>query len=312
MAEPVGRRIDHAAVDAVDAGAGAAIDPAVEAEPAARPRRRLALSPSRASDFKSCPLLYRLRAVDRLPEPPSPAAVRGTLVHTVLEEMFGRPAAERTPGRTAQSVRPAWDRMAQECPELAAMLPAEDVAGWLGTAQVLVRSYFQLEDPRRFDPQACEYAVEIDTADGVPLRGFIDRLDQAPTGEVRIVDYKTGRSPGPDFEGRALYQLKFYALMMYRLRGVVPAQLKLIYLADGMSLQYAPTEAELLSFSNAVGALWRAVTAALESGNFPARRGPMCRWCTHQALCPEYGGTPPPYPGAPATGIAPEVTTGTI
>ncbi len=269
----------------------------IMAEPAVR--RPLALSPSRASDFKSCPLLYRLRAIDRLPEPPSPAAVRGTLVHGVLEEMFGQPAAERTPDRTAETVRPAWERMVGEYPELATMLPDDDLPGWLESAQALVRSYFRLEDPRRFDPQACEAAVEIDTADGVPMRGFIDRVDLAPTGELRIVDYKTGRAPSPDFEGRALYQLKFYALMIYRLRGVVPTQLKLIYLADGMSLQYAPTERELIAFSHAVGALWQAVSAALATGNFPARRGPMCRWCTHQALCPEFGGTPPPYPGPP-------------
>ncbi|WP_395728170.1 RecB family exonuclease [Nakamurella sp.] len=269
--------------------------------PPARPRRPLALSPSRASDFKACPLLYRLRAVDRLPEPPSPAAVRGTLVHTVLEEMFGRPAAERTPTRTADEVPAAWARMVDESPELAAMLPAQDIAGWLDSARALVRSYFTLEDPRRFDPEACEFAVEIDSPDGVPLRGYIDRLDLAPTGELRIVDYKTGRSPGPDFEGAALYQLKFYALMLYRLRGVVPAQLKLIYLADRLSLQYAPSEAELRGFGNAVGALWQAIASALETGNFPARRGRMCRWCTHQAHCPEFGGTPPPYPGAPAT-----------
>ena len=84
-------------------------------------------------------------------------------------------------------------------------------------------------------------------------------------------------------------------------RGVVPAQLKLIYLADRLSLQYAPSEAELRGFGNAVGALWQAIASALETGNFPARRGRMCRWCTHQAHCPEFGGTPPPYPGAPAT-----------
>jgi putative RecB family exonuclease len=295
VADPVA-----APADEVDATAGA---PGGSA-PAERPRRPLALSPSRASDFKACPLLYRFRAIDRLPEPPSPEAVRGTLVHSVLEQMFGRPAGERTPGRTAQEVEPAWARMSQECPDLAVMLPPDEVGDWLDSARALVRNYFTLEDPRRFDPQGCEYAVEIDTADGTPLRGFIDRVDVAATGEVRIVDYKTGRAPGPDFEGAALYQLKFYALMIYRLRGVVPAQLKLIYLADRMSLQYAPTEAELIGFQNTVGALWRAVAAALESGNFPARRGPMCRWCRHQARCPEFGGTPPPYPGPPTAGTS--------
>ncbi len=262
-------------------------------------RRPLALSPSRAGDFKTCPLLYRYRAVDRLPEPPSAPAARGTLVHSVLEQMFGRPAAERTPELTAAAIGPVWEQMAEEYPELSGLLPAEELPAWLSSAQDLVRTYFTLEDPRRFDPEACEFAVEIEVADGVPLRGFMDRLDLAPTGQLRVVDYKTGFSPGPDFEARALYQLKFYALMIYRLRGVVPAQLKLIYLADGMSLQYAPSESELLSFENGVVALWAAITSALETGNFPPRPSGMCQYCAHQSICPEFGGTPPPYPGNP-------------
>jgi putative RecB family exonuclease len=270
-----------------------------------RPRRPLALSPSRAGDFKTCPLLYRFRAVDRLPEPPSAPAARGTLVHSVLEQMFGRPADERTPDLTAAQVGPLWDQMADENTELLGLLPAEELAGWLRSAQDLVRTYFTLEDPSRFTPEACEFAVEIEVADAVPLRGFLDRLDLASTGQLRVVDYKTGRSPDPDFEARALYQLKFYALMIFRLRGVVPAQLKLIYLADGMSLTYAPTESELISFEQSVSALWQAITRALTTGHFPPRPSGMCRFCAYQALCPEFGGTPPPYPGAPGFAGAP-------
>src|SRR6478609_1362940 len=104
-----------------------------------RPRRPLALSPSRAGDFKTCPLLYRFRAVDRLPEPPSAPAARGTLVHSVLEQMFGRPARERTPELTAAQVGPLWEQMADANPELLGLLPAEELAGWLRSAQDLVR-----------------------------------------------------------------------------------------------------------------------------------------------------------------------------
>ena len=57
--------------------------------------RRPALSPSRAADFKQCPLLYRFRAIDRLPEPPSPAQVRGSVVHAALERLYALPADER-------------------------------------------------------------------------------------------------------------------------------------------------------------------------------------------------------------------------
>ncbi|MCW2507314.1 MAG: RecB family exonuclease, partial [Modestobacter sp.] len=50
--------------------------------------RRPSLSPSRAADFKTCPLLYRFRTIDRLPERKTKAAVRGTLVHAVLEKLY--------------------------------------------------------------------------------------------------------------------------------------------------------------------------------------------------------------------------------
>ena len=56
-----------------------------------------ALSPSRASDFRSCPLQFRFSVIDRLPEPPSPAASKGTLVHRALELLMLRPPADRTP-----------------------------------------------------------------------------------------------------------------------------------------------------------------------------------------------------------------------
>jgi putative RecB family exonuclease len=285
-------------VDPTDAAHPA--DPLPSGDTAARPRRPLALSPSRASDFKTCPLLYRLRAVDRLPESPSAPAVRGTLVHAVLERMFDRPGPDRTPDAAASSIGPVWRELIEEYAELAGLVPDEDLDAWLASAEDLVRSYFRLEDPRRLTPEGCEIAIEVEIAEGVPLRGFVDRLDRAATGELRIVDYKTGASPDPDFEAKAMYQLKFYALMIYRLRGVVPSQLKLIYLGDVRSLTYTPSEAELVAFEAGVIALWRTVRRALETGYFPARRSKGCDWCLYQSICPEWGGTPPPYPGPPA------------
>ena len=58
----------------------AAPDPSVAPDPAAAPdpakRRGLALSPSRAGDYRQCPLKYRLRAIDKLPEPSTVAQVK--------------------------------------------------------------------------------------------------------------------------------------------------------------------------------------------------------------------------------------------
>src|ERR1700712_2838096 len=81
--------------------------------------RRPALSPSRASDFKQCPLLYRLRAIDRLPEPSTAAQVRGSVVHGALERLYALPAASRVPATAVTLVEPAWQEIAALTPGLA-------------------------------------------------------------------------------------------------------------------------------------------------------------------------------------------------
>ena len=134
--------------------------------------RAPALSPSRASDFKQCPLMYRYRAVDRLPEPPSAAATLGTLVHAVLEDLFGLPADSRTEPAAIDMVVPQWDKMLTEQPELAA-LHASDAAEaqWLGDARERLRTYFEMENPARIEPDGRELLVEIQLEDGPLLAG---------------------------------------------------------------------------------------------------------------------------------------------
>lgn len=254
------------------------------------------LSPSRASDFQQCPLLYRFRTVDRLPEPPSPAAARGTLVHAALERLFDLPAPERTTA-AAQGLLPGqWARLQEEEPELAEMFTGDEEREWLASAAALVSRWFTLEDPTRLEPAERELRVEALLGSGLLLRGIIDRVDVAPNGMVRVVDYKTGRSPGEGFEGKALFQMRFYALAVWRLRGVVPALLQLVYLGDGVVLRLEPTEADLLATERKLEALSEAVERARESGDWRPRRSKLCGWCAHQALCPEFGGTPPPLP----------------
>ena len=131
------------------------------------------------------------------------------------------------------------------------------------------------------------------------LRGFVDRIDVAPTGEVRVVDYKTGRAPREMSESKALFQMKFYALVLLRTRGIVPAQLRLLYLASGTVLTYAPDEDELLRFERTLSAIWKAILAAGVTGDFRPKPSRLCDWCDHKSLCPSFGGTPPPYPGWP-------------
>ncbi|QZZ32635.1 DUF2800 domain-containing protein [Streptomyces sp. ST1015] len=258
------------------------------------------LSPSRASDFMQCPLLYRFRVIDRLPEKPSEAATRGTLVHSVLERLFDAPAGERTVPRAKGLVPGQWERLREHRPEVAELFSddpeGERLARWLGEAERLVERWFTLEDPTRLEPAERELFVEAELESGLTLRGIIDRVDVAPTGEVRIVDYKTGKAPRPEYAEGALFQMKFYALVVWRLKNVVPRRLQLVYLGSGDVVTYDPVPADLERVERKLLALWEAISEATRTGDWRPRPTKLCGWCDHQLHCPEFGGTPPPYP----------------
>jgi putative RecB family exonuclease len=259
--------------------------------------RSASLSPSRAGDFLTCPLLYRFRVIDRLPEPPSPAAARGTLVHAVLERLFDEPAAHRTPQTAQAMLAPQWERLITEVPELAGLFDDDEQrSAWLAEARDMLDRYFTLEDPTRLEPRHREHAVEAILESGLLLRGYIDRLDVAAGGEIRIVDYKTGTAPKEEYEARALFQMKFYAVVLWLTQQRVPKLLQLMYLGNGEIVRYAPDESDLRATVRKIDALWLAIERARRSGDWRPRPGRLCAWCAHQAICPAFGGTPPPLP----------------
>jgi putative RecB family exonuclease len=271
------------------------------------------LSPSRAADFKTCPLLYRFRTIDRLPETTSPDQARGTLVHAVLERLFDLPAGDRTVSAAADLVGPAWATMIENSPELVelfdaspAVLVSDDAAvdvrrpwttdDFLASARSLLTGYFTVEDPSRLEPAERESLISAVVDDQLLIRGYIDRLDVSPDGAMRVVDYKTGGAPREAFEARALFQLKFYALVLWRTRGVVPRVLRLLYLKDQEICDYSPDAEELARFERNLLALWQAIKRATEAKEFRPQPSKLCGWCSHQAVCPAFGGTPPPFP----------------
>ncbi len=246
-------------------------------------------------------------------------------MHAVLERLYDVPAAGRTAAAAKAMLEAEWARLVEVEPELvqivtelrdraAAAVPPQDpslpldvpdvepvtdadvIAGWLSTAGDLLDSYFALEDPTRIQPVGRELMVEFDLGDGPVLRGIIDRLDATADGDLRVVDYKTGVTPREAYEAKALFQMKFYALVLYRTHGVVPRQLRLLYLGDKDMLSYAPEAEELDRFERTLRAIWDAIQASIDKKEFQPSPSRLCKWCDYHALCPAWGGTPPPYP----------------
>jgi putative RecB family exonuclease len=260
------------------------------------------LSPSRALDFKNCALLYRFRVIDKLPEPPSIEAARGTVIHGILEKLFDLAAAQRTIAAAVSLTEPVWQELLSgdaELAELVATTPG-GLDSLLTSTNELLDSYFALEDPQRLEPAEREVLVETTLPSGVHLKGFVDRLDRSAAGDLRVVDYKSGKSPHESFEGKALFQLRFYALVLWRSTGVLPRLLRLYYLRDRETLDYSPDAADLESLERQVEAIAAAIKRARQTGDFREKPGKLCGWCAHQAVCPAFGGVVPPMPEVPA------------
>jgi putative RecB family exonuclease len=93
-----------------------------------------------------------------------------------------------------------------------------------------------------------------------------------------------------------MFQMRFYALALWRLRGEVPRLLQLVYLGDGQIVRYEPDEADLRSMERKLDALWQAIERAHETGEWRPNPTRLCDWCSHQERCPPHGGTLPPLP----------------
>lgn len=252
------------------------------------------LSPSRANDFLSCPLRYRYRTIDQLSEDPSPTAIRGTLIHRVLEELFSLPADQRTVTEAFDLLQQIFETAAEQDPDQAALLTS---AGITPTkSRSLIEHYFTMEHPARIQPAHRELGIAAMIVDGFTIRGFIDRVDRSADGRIRIVDYKTGKAPRPGFESDAMFQMRFYALAWWRSTGDVPAMLQLLYLGSQDIVRYEPRESELIATERKILAVRDAIQRSATAGVFHPSPSKLCQWCSFQSVCPAFGGEPLPLP----------------
>ncbi len=250
------------------------------------------LSPSKVSAFKDCALAFRFSVIDRLPEPPSPAAVKGTLVHRALEQLYCAEPSARTRSAALSALGQAFDHARDhdgEYRQLALGAEAEEV--FRADAERLVYQYFEMEDPETIRPIGIELLLEA-RLDGVRVRGIIDRLELDAEGELVVTDYKTGSSPAARYEQGRFGGVHFYAFLCEAVLGRRPARVQLLYLGDGVTIVATPSEQSIRGLAGRVGAVWQAVERACATDDFRPRPGPLCDWCAFHAYCPAFGGDP--------------------
>jgi putative RecB family exonuclease len=245
------------------------------------------LSPSRAGDFKTCPQLFKFRAIDRLPEPTSIYQARGTTAHLALQRLFDHPSTERSPERLYDLFREAWTELrgSEEFDELFANTDEE--RQWGVESLELLANYFSIEDPTGFDPVDRELDM-LEDLDGITIRGILDRIDRDDDGRLVITDYKTGKAPPERFALPAFFALKIYALLIRRGTGETPKELRLLYLNGPTLYRLDIDDRQLDAMDSQLRALWNAIDRALATQTFPTRPGTLCNWCSFQEICPAF------------------------
>jgi len=250
------------------------------------------LSPSKITAFTNCPLAFRFSVVERLPEPPSPAALKGTLVHRALELLFSEyPRGSRSRVAAQQALDTAWRELAGG-EELGCLgLDAAEEAAYLVDARVLVDRYLELEDPDAVNAVGLELNLSTDLA-GITVRGIIDRLDELEDGSLAVVDYKTGRAPRNEQSRSRLSGVQMYALMCEAELGRRPSVVRLLYLRDRIVISAAPTDQAMRGTRQRALGVWSAIERACREDDFRPNPSSLCRFCAFQAYCPAFGGDP--------------------
>jgi putative RecB family exonuclease len=249
------------------------------------------LSPSKVASFKDCALAFRFSNIDRLPEPPSPAAVKGSLVHRALELLFCEPAPARTIPTALACLDRARAEFATDAEYVGLDLDAEAAAQFAAEAESLLRRYFTLEDPTTVHPIGMELLLQA-TVGSLTLRGIIDRLELDADGGLVVTDYKTGRVPGVMHEQSRLGGVHFYAFLCEQVLGRRPARIQLLYLSEPVAIVAEPSAQSIRGLEQRTSAIWKAVERACANEDFRPRPSALCNWCSYQEYCPAFGGDP--------------------
>ena len=255
------------------------------------------LSPSKVSTFTDCALSFRFSAIDKIPQPPTVATVKGTLVHSALERLLALEAGDRTVEAAVTCLAEASAELENDPEWVELDLSADEQLTFFRDADVLVHKYFDIEDPQLIEPIGLELHVEhqlqVKSGAHITLRGIIDRLERDANGQLVVSDYKTGKAPAAGYQQSRLTGVHIYAYLCEQIYDERPAKVQLLFLGGSPTIvETTPTEQSTRQIERKVTSIWSAIETACERDDFRPKKSPLCSWCAYQQWCPAFGGDP--------------------
>lgn len=261
------------------------------------PEVPISLSPSKVSSFTDCALAFRFSAIDHIPQPPTVATVRGTLVHSALEGLLGLDPGDRTRDAAQRCLDEAAARLPDDPEWIELALDDAATGKFLAESATLVQRYFDIEDPTAVEAVGLELPVSHrlfadDPERPVVVRGIIDRLERDTDGRLVVTDYKTGRAPAEGYQQSRLTGVHIYAYLCERVHGERPAKVRLLFLGSPAVVEAEPTDQSTRHIERKLVSIWSAIETACARDDFRPKQSRLCSWCAYQQWCPAFGGDP--------------------
>ncbi|ACE79996.1 Cas4 exonuclease [Mycobacterium phage Pukovnik] len=258
-------------------------------------------SVSQLNQYTRCPMAYKLARIDKVWARPAAWLPQGTAFHTVAE-VYEKALAEGREMSLERAQEIFREEYAKDIGELCAETPNFEWWTWSGPyngeRDIERRFEIGLEQVEKFynwrntkgqtiwitpdGKPAIELSFNIEL-DGIKVRGYIDAV-VVVDGKPRVRDYKTGNSPGDDF------QLGVYALAIEILYGV-KVDTGDYFMAGKKGKPAKPTDPyDLTEWTREkVTERFHEVEAKIQAGDFEALPEPdKCNFCDVSYSCPVF------------------------
>jgi len=247
-------------------------------------------SHSRLSCFENCRKQFDFRYIQKIKvEREGIEAFVGKRVHEILERLYhhverhGRPPSL---SQVCERFAKDWDLCWHDRIEI--VRRENDAEHYRDLGRRCLENYYRSHYP--FDEGETvaleqRLAFRLDEAGRYRIQGIVDRIARARPGSYEIHDYKTGGSLPPRWRIDQDRQLALYQIgLEQNYPDVERVELIWHYLAFNKTLHSTREPQQLADLQAQTIKLIDVIESTHE---FPARSGPLCRWCNYRDLCPE-------------------------
>ncbi len=238
------------------------------------------LSHSSIGMYRACPQRWKLRYIDKVPEKPKSFFSFGKSVHAGLEFLFEKIGeALPTLDDVLSHYKTNWLREGYETGAQEKWFYQEGeriLRGFYAKHQADFKKVFQVE---------FKFTIGID---GVPVTGFIDRIDNAVNGGLAIVDYKTGKA----FDKSRVRNDSQMTLYQIACREVFQKPVESVTLYHLNSLTPLTVPAHSKKMEDDLKTIVIETARGISEQKFdpkPDEKG-HCQWCDYAQICPAFSG----------------------